>query len=438
MGTAAVRARRLLAVLLWSVIAGAFIGPGTVVTAASAGAEHGLALLWAVVFSAATCFLLQEAAARLSVATGRDLAATLRDHATAVPATRVLLVLVVTAVVVGCAVYEAGNILGAVLGAASLLTVPGTVLTLAIGALAGGLLWLGRPTTVARTLGVVVAIMGIAFTVTAIGLAPDLGDIVRGALVPELPDGSTVLVVALIGTTVVPYNLFLGSSLAVGQDEGDTRFGLAVAIGLGGLVTAAIVVVGASTGDTFSIDGVAELLAQRLGPWARSLFAIGLCAAGLSSAVTAPLAAALTVRGACDTDRWQVAGWRFRSVWAGVLLTGIVFGLADVHPVPAIVLAQALNGVMLPLVAIVVLLAVNDRDTVGSSRLPGSGHLALLSLAVTVTVMLGTSGVVRAAAAALGLAPPSVGAVMAVTALVVACAAWPTARAVRALRRDHS
>jgi manganese transport protein len=65
------RAPRLLSVLLWAVIAGAFIGPGTVATAATAGARHGLELLWAVLFSTGTCLLLQEAAARLTTATGR-------------------------------------------------------------------------------------------------------------------------------------------------------------------------------------------------------------------------------------------------------------------------------------------------------------------------------------------------------------------------------
>lgn len=437
MGSTAVRARRLLAVLLWSVIAGAFIGPGTVVTATTAGSEHGTALLWAVVFSTVTCYLLQEATARLSAATGRDLAATLRIRSGSSPGAGVLLVLVVAAVVAGCAAYEAGNILGAVLGASSLLAVPGWMATLSIGGVAGGLLWLGRPTTVAKALGVIVAMMGLAFTVTAIGLAPELGSLLHGTLVPTLPIGSTVLVVALVGTTVVPYNLFLGSSLAVGQDEADTRFGLATAIGLGGAVTAAIVVVGSAVGGGFSVDSVAEVLARRLGPWAASLFAVGLCAAGLSSAVTAPLAAALTVRGADQPERWRVDGWRFRSVWASVLLTGVVFGLAGVRPVPAIVLAQALNGVMLPVVAIVVLLAVNDRGTVGTSRLPGPAHLLLLSLAVAVTVVLGTSSVVRAGAMMLGLPAPSVGSMITVATLLMAGAAWPTARAVRTGRHPH-
>jgi Mn2+/Fe2+ NRAMP family transporter len=428
---------RWLAVLLWAVIAGAFIGPGTVVTAASAGAGYDLALIWAVAFSTVTCFLLQEAAARLTLATDRDLAGWLRIRASSGTPALALLGLVVGAVVIGCAAYEAGNILGAVAGASAVLPVSTRALTLVTGATAAALLWSGRPTTVARALGVLVAVMGLAFVVTAVGLAPSPDRLVRGALVPSLPPGTTLLVVALVGTTVVPYNLFLGSSLARGQNDRDTRFGLAVAIGLGGLVTAAIVVVGSAVAGEFTFAGLAAVLSERLGPWAAVMFAVGLCAAGLSSAVTAPLAAALTVRGAVGAERWSSDGWRFRSVWAGVLLVGVVFGLLDVRPVPAIVLAQALNGVMLPVVAVVLLVAVNDRSTLGS-RLPSLGHTVLLGGAVAVTVMLGTSSVVRAVTTALRLDPPSPGRVLVLAAAVAAAAAVPTANAVRRGRQSRS
>ena len=53
--------RRLAAILFWSIIAAAFIGPGTVTTAASAGAAFELRLLWALVFSTVACLVLQEA-----------------------------------------------------------------------------------------------------------------------------------------------------------------------------------------------------------------------------------------------------------------------------------------------------------------------------------------------------------------------------------------
>ena len=70
--------KRLLDVLFWSVISAAFIGPGTVTTAASAGAGYGFALLWALGFSTVACLVLQEASARLTLASGSDLGQALR------------------------------------------------------------------------------------------------------------------------------------------------------------------------------------------------------------------------------------------------------------------------------------------------------------------------------------------------------------------------
>ncbi len=71
---------RLGSILFWSVIAAAFIGPGTVTTAASAGARFGPRLLWALSFSTLACLLLQEASARLTVVSGRSLGEALADR----------------------------------------------------------------------------------------------------------------------------------------------------------------------------------------------------------------------------------------------------------------------------------------------------------------------------------------------------------------------
>ena len=66
--------RRLVSILLWSAISAAFIGPGTVTTAAAAGAGYGMSLLWALLFSTIACLSLQEASARLTIASGKPLA----------------------------------------------------------------------------------------------------------------------------------------------------------------------------------------------------------------------------------------------------------------------------------------------------------------------------------------------------------------------------
>ncbi len=445
--------KRLLSVLLWSIIAAAFLGPGTVTTAAAAGAAHGLALLWALAFSAVATLVLQEASARLAIVSGHDLARALRRRSSGALGAFVLL-LVLGAVVVGCAAYEAGNILGGVAGLALASTLPGWFLVAAVGVLAATLLFFGNPRTVARLLAAAVAIMGLAFLVTAVLLEPPAGGILAGTLVPTFPAGSALLVLGLVGTTVVPYNLFLGSGVAAGQTLSELRFGLTVAVGLGGLISMAVLVVGTAVPGEFSFPALAAVLTQRLGPWAADLFAYGLAAAGVSSAVTAPLAAAITARGlfgrgseatsfettgdAAATgetrDRWSPRGWRYRAVWGGVLATGLAFGLTGVRPVPVILLAQALNGILLPWVAVFLLLAVNDRRLMGRRGLNGPLSNTLMSVVVLVTLLLGTRNVLRAGASAVGLEAPGEGLLLAVAGAVALALAVPVARGVRRAR----
>jgi Mn2+/Fe2+ NRAMP family transporter len=507
--------RRLAAVAVQSAVAAAFIGPGTVTTCAASGAGFGFALLWALAFSTLATFALQEASARLTTVSGLDLARALRLRAAggrrgdrsdgrppgagvALPGSAsglagesdpgtgstppgsasasagdlgsgagrsaslgiggvAVLALVLAAVVVGCAAYEAGNVLGAVAGAALVVELPRAALTLAVVALAGTLLAAGSPRRVALALSGLVAVMGVAFLLTAALLRPPAAALAAGLAVPSLPAGSGLLALGLVGTTVVPYNLFLGSGLAAGQRLGEVRFGLAVAIGLGGLISMGVVVVGTAVDGPFSYQAVAAVLAGRLGAWAGWLFAAGLFAAGLTSAVTAPLAAALTARGLFmrpgpdgADPRWSERGWRFRAVWAGVLATGLAFGLSGVRPVPAIVLAQAANGLLLPAVAVFLLLAVNDRRLLGTAAAGGgpvsgsggpagglNGPLsnAAMAAAVAVTLVLGLGQLGRAGTAVLGLAPPDEGVLLACAAVVAAALAVPLALRVRRARR---
>jgi Mn2+/Fe2+ NRAMP family transporter len=430
--------RRLGSVLFWSVIAAAFIGPGTVTTAASAGARYGYALLWALLFSTVACLALQEAAARLTVVSGLDLGQALSRQYPAGIGRIVVLTLALGAVVLGCAAYQAGNLLGGAAGAALGTGLPEATLIALTGLIAAGLLLAGSARTVARSLSLLVAVMGVAFLVTAWGLAPPPGELLRGSLVPARPPGSGLLLLGLIGTTVVPYNLFLGSGLARNQPLVELRFGLFVAILLGGIISMAIVVVGAAVVGSFSFEALAGVLGQRLGAWARSLFALGLFAAGLSSAITAPLAAAITTRSFLDRNgdaRWRDRGRLFRTVWLTVLLVGVGFSMSGVKPIPAILIAQALNGVLLPCVAVFLLLAVNDRQLMGRDGLNRAPANLLLVGVVAVTLVLGATNVAKAATAALGLPALGERPLLAAAAAFALVLAWPVGRRLARRRR---
>ena len=109
--------RGLMSVLFWSVIAAAFVGPGTVTTASKSGATFQLDLLWALVFSLFATILLQEAAARITIASGKSLGEIIALKYTGRNDQKIKWLLFL-AVAIGCGAYQAGNMLGALSGIA--------------------------------------------------------------------------------------------------------------------------------------------------------------------------------------------------------------------------------------------------------------------------------------------------------------------------------
>ena len=228
---------RLLNILFWSVISAAFIGPGTITTAAKAGATFGFDLLWALVFSTIACLVLQEASARITILSnhnlGQAIAYQFRDKSIRL----VILALITGAIILGSAAYQTGNILGAVAGISLVSSVSPQLLILILAVIAALVLSLPSLQNLARFTGFIVILMGAAFLTTAILLKPDISNIIKGSFSPVLPAGmeSGLLVLGLVGTTVVPYNLFLGSGISdKSQSIQEMRFGLSVAVILGG------------------------------------------------------------------------------------------------------------------------------------------------------------------------------------------------------------
>ncbi len=429
--------RRFLQVLYWSVIAAAFIGPGTVTTAAASGAKYGLSLLWALLFSTLACLILQEAAARVTVVSGLNLGQAIRRQCRGFPLGRYLPALVALTIFLGCSAYEAGNLLGGVAGAALGTDLRGETLTLLVSLTAGLLLWFGSVRMVVNIMGAVVGLMGMIFLATAILIHPPPQELIKGLFIPQIPPGAGLLILGLVGTTVVPYNLFLGSGIASGQNLSELRFGLVVAIGLGGVISMAVVVVGYSIIGEFSFQATADALTSRLGGWAPGFFAFGLFAAGFTSAITAPLAAAVTAKSLLSTANgsdWGEKSWRFRIVWLSVLLIGTTFGLLQIKPIPAIILVQALNGILLPCAALFLFLVVNDRKLMGSAGINGWAANLATALVVFVTVVLGTSGLVRAFTAALGFPSPPEGILLGISILLAVVLVFPVHYWIRARR----
>ena len=385
-------------VLLWSVLSAAFIGPGTVTTCSQAGAAYRLQLLWALTFSTIAAIILQETAARMTIASGKNLGQIIALKYGGNRGRNIKMALFI-AVAFGCAAYQTGNLLGAISGA--LLFIPGVsreLLTLILATGCAALLWVNNFQVLSRALGIMVAVMGIAFMYVAVQIPASIGEWAQNLVWPSVPDGSGLLIIGLIGTTIVPYNLFLGSSIGQNQSLGEMRWGIAIAVTIGGLISIAILAAGMLVTGAYSYEALANALNGKLGGMGVLLFGLGLFAAGLSSAITAPLAAAITAQSMFSNEGrdWSAKSTNFKLVWGLVLLIGTIFSIIGIRPIPAIVLAQAINGVLLPVVTIALLFAANDKALLGAAYANGFWSNIFTLFIVGVTCFLGLNNIWQA------------------------------------------
>jgi manganese transport protein len=381
-----------------ALVTAAFIGPGTITTCSLAGANFGYALLWGMVFSIIATIVLQEMSARLGIITRHGLGEALRFYSSSKMSRVFTSVLVISAIGAGNAAFQTGNIIGASLGLQSLFETSGGSVkfwALLVGVSSFLLLFLGSYKLIEKVLIALVIIMSLTFVTTAIIISPNLSSLLKGTFVPSIPGGSLLTLVGLIGTTVVPYNLFLHASAVQERwkeksDLPEARFDLSVNIILGGIISMAIIVTSSAaffnTGRT--IAGPSDFgiqLEPLLGSWAKYCTGLGLFAAGISSAITAPLAAAYATSGILGWEK-DLKSLRFRLVWMFILLTGLVFSVSGFKPIEAIVFAQAANGILLPVIAIYLLTVMNNKKLLGNNV---NGILSNVAGIAVVIVALG-------------------------------------------------
>jgi Mn2+/Fe2+ NRAMP family transporter len=349
-----------------TLIAAAFVGPGTVTVCTLAGANYGYSLLWALLLSIFATIILQEMAARLGLITGKGLPEILRSAISNKIIRVTLIVLVLAAIAVGNTAYEAGNLSGGVLG---LQTIFGAhwYFSLLLGAIAFGLLFYGNYKVLEKVLITMVVVMGASFIATAIAIGPDFKEVLQGLFKPQINSDNILTIVGLIGTTVVPYNLFLHASLVsekwnLPSDLSAVRKDTVISVILGGLVSMAIIIAATALQGTEVAGGaaLASALEPVYGSWATYVFSLGILAAGITSAITAPLAAAYVVKG-CLGWKGNMKSWSFRSVWIFILVTGVLFSSIGLKPLDIITFAQIANGLLLPIIAILLLWLVNQK-----------------------------------------------------------------------------
>jgi manganese transport protein len=371
-------------------VAVGYVDPGNWGTDLAAGSQRGYQLLWVLVVAGVVAIFLQHLAAKVGIASGRDLAQLTSDMLG--PRWRRPYWLLIEVAMLATEVAEflglvvALRLLFGLSSTASVLI--GVVVVLAVLATAG------RGNRRAETL--VMALLGLlAVTLVAQLVLVQPGGEALGGLAPGRGlEGSGILLAAgIVGATVMPHNLFLHSAAIQSRRTGgppgavlrrssiETGVALNVAMGL----NAAMLITGAAVfarhGMTVeTLDEAHRNLGPMVGRASAGLFAVGLLTSGLASSLTGGLAGQVVLDGFTDL-RIPVAGRR-----ALTLVPAATLLLLGVGELTALLLSQVVLCATLPVVVWSLLRLSNDRSVMGpfvnrrAARLGGRGILAVLAL----------------------------------------------------------
>lgn len=348
---------------------------GGIATYATAGANYGYDLLWALVLITFILALVQEMVARMGAVTGRGLSALIRERFGVRWAAFAMLVLLVANVATSIAEFAGVAAASEVMGVSKYVAVP-------LAALGVWLLVVKGSFRIVEKVFLVFALTLISYVVSGFMIGPPWAVIAHRTVVPTLHMDPTFLLVliATIGTTITPWmQFFLQSSMV---DKGITvkNYGYAkLDVFVGAFVTdfiAFFIIV--ATAATLHARGIhietaaeaAMALAPVAGPYAEYLFAAGLLGASLLAASVLPLSTAYAV---CEAFGWETGiskGWDEAPSFMGIYTALIVLGAAVVlfPNLPlflVLLISQDINGILLPVILIFILLLVNDRRIMG-------------------------------------------------------------------------
>lgn len=352
-----------------AVITSAFVGPGTITTATNAGVEFGYALLWAVVFSGVSLFIIMNMASRLATIANKNI---IEASLELLPASKMWKILVIGlfAIVMGLTAlgFEAGNLIGATLGFSDIFKLPTWLSALIMGLLCIIAIIFTTPKIIETIMKFFVAAMGIIFIITAIIVRPNIQDILKG-FIPTVPSGGIVNTIALIGTTIIAVNLVFHSVASSDkwtneEDLKDSYFDTKLNVSLGVLMTLSLIIV---TSSLLYQSGIivdtplvfSKSLEPILGNWARIFGSFGLVFAGLSSSIATPYMTGIIYG---KLFKWNKENdFRIKIVSVIAVVIGTLFAMFGARPTQIIIFAQATSGFFLPFIAILFVITSNNK-----------------------------------------------------------------------------
>ena len=353
----------------------AYVDPGNFATNIQGGAQFGYMLVWVIVASNLMAMLIQTLSAKLGIATGRNLAEICRDR---FPRPVVYAMWTLSE---GVAIAtDLAEFLGAALGFNLLFHMPLFIAGLLTGVATFLILGLERYgfRPLEAVITVLVGIIAGSYLIETFIGSPDWGAIGFHAVVPQFSGSESVLLaVGILGATVMPHVIFLHSSLTQGrivprdpaQAKRIFRFevlDVVIAMGVAGMVNAAMLIMAASTFHTQGLTEIASIeeahrtLKPLLGGLSSQVFAISLLASGLSSSAVGTMAGQVIMQGFLH---WHIPIWLRRGITMLPALVVIGIGL---DPTRTLVISQVILSFGIPFALIPLVLFTRNSDLMGT------------------------------------------------------------------------
>lgn len=348
---------------------------GGITTYSVAGAHYGYSLLWMLALVTIALIIVQEMSARLGVVTGKGLAGLIRER----------MGVRWTTIIIGILLFaNLANTVSEFAGVAASMEIFGVSKYISVPIVAVGVWFLivkGSYKSVERVF-LVASALYLAYAVSGFMANPPWQQILKETLAPtfHFEAGYVTIFITVIGTTIAPWMQFYQQSAIAdkGLSSNDVPYErLDVIIGcfFTDIVAAFIMIACAATiyATGMHIETAADAavaLKPLAGQFAAALFAFGLLNASVFSAAILPLSTAYAV---CEAFGWESAvnrNLREAPVFFGIYTAMIVLGafiilLPIKSLIDAMLASQTVNGVLLPVILIVMLRLINDKRLMG-------------------------------------------------------------------------
>ena len=351
---------------------------GGIATYSIAGSHFGYTLLWTLIPIAVILFFIQEMGIRMGIATGKGLSDLIREN---------FRVKITVLLMVGLVITNIGNVIAEFAGIAAsgeMFGISKFILVPLCAFFVWALIHKGNYKTLERAF-LVACLFYICYVVAGLMANPNWGEVGKSIITPVLNTDSAyiMMIVALVGTTIAPWMQFYLQSAVVEKGLKKEQYAYSrIDVLVGSAITVIIMffIIVATAATLFangiavnSAEDAALALKPLAGIYASALFGIGLFVASLFAAAILPLATSFFV---CEAFGWnsgvnkkiQEAPQFYGLITFLIIIGAAIILIPNIPLIPIMYFSQVINGIMLPVILVMMLLLINNKKIMGEYK----------------------------------------------------------------------